>query len=46
MKLLLSLNEEGTSILMVTHSAANAAFSRRIVNLLDGKIVSDKASGH
>jgi putative ABC transport system ATP-binding protein len=45
MKLLLKLNEEGTTILMVTHSAANAAFSSRIVNLLDGKIVSDKASG-
>jgi putative ABC transport system ATP-binding protein len=45
MKLLLKLNEEGTTILMVTHSAANAAFSGRIVSLLDGKIVSDKASG-
>jgi putative ABC transport system ATP-binding protein len=45
MKLLLKLNEEGTSILMVTHSAANAAFSGRIVNLLDGRIVSDKTSG-
>jgi putative ABC transport system ATP-binding protein len=44
MKLLLKLNEEGTTILMVTHSAANAAFSGRIVNLLDGKVVSDKAS--
>jgi hypothetical protein len=30
---------------MVTHSAANAAFSSRIVSLLDGKIVSDKAAG-
>ena len=46
MKLLLKLNEEGTSILMVTHSAANAAFSSRIVNLLDGRIVSDKTAGH
>jgi len=45
MKMLLKLNEEGTSILMVTHSAPNAAYSNRIVNLLDGKIVSDKASG-
>jgi putative ABC transport system ATP-binding protein len=45
MKLLLKLNEEGTTILMVTHSASNAAFSSRIVNLLDGKIVSDKMSG-
>ena len=42
MKMLLKLNEEGTTILMVTHSAANAAFSGRIVNLLDGKIVSEK----
>ena len=46
MKMLLKLNEEGTSILMVTHSAANAAFSGRIVNLLDGRIVSDKTAGH
>ena len=45
MKMLLKLNEEGTSILMVTHSAPNASYSNRIVNLLDGKIVSDKASG-
>ena len=42
MKMLLKLNEEGTTILMVTHSAANAAFSGRIVNLLDGRIVSEK----
>ncbi|MEP7314905.1 MAG: ABC transporter ATP-binding protein [Pseudomonadota bacterium] len=46
MKLLLKLNEEGTSILMVTHSAENAAYSGRVVNLLDGRIVSDKTSGH
>jgi putative ABC transport system ATP-binding protein len=44
--MLLRLNEEGTSILMVTHSASNAAYSGRIVSLLDGKIVSDKAPGH
>jgi putative ABC transport system ATP-binding protein len=45
MKLLLKLNEEGTTILMVTHSAPNAAFSSRIVSLLDGKVVSDKSQG-
>jgi putative ABC transport system ATP-binding protein len=45
MKMLLRLNEEGTSILMVTHSAANAAFSGRVVNLFDGKVVSDKSVG-
>ncbi len=46
MKTLLRLNEEGTTILMVTHSPSNAAFSGRIVNLLDGKIVSDKKAGN
>jgi putative ABC transport system ATP-binding protein len=43
MKMLTKLNSEGTTILMVTHSAANAAVSKRIVSVLDGKIVSDKA---
>jgi putative ABC transport system ATP-binding protein len=43
MKLLLKLNEEGTTILMVTHSAPNAQFSSRIVSLLDGRVVSDKS---
>jgi putative ABC transport system ATP-binding protein len=42
MKLLLKLNQEGTTILMVTHSAPNAAFSKRVVSVLDGRIVSDK----
>jgi putative ABC transport system ATP-binding protein len=45
MKILTKLNDEGTTILMVTHSADNAAYSRRIVNLIDGKIVSDKSAG-
>jgi putative ABC transport system ATP-binding protein len=44
MKILTKLNDEGTTILMVTHSAENAAYSRRIVNLIDGKVVSDKSS--
>jgi len=44
MRMLVKLNEEGTSILMVTHSPTNAAFSSRIVSLLDGKIVADKAT--
>ena len=42
MQILHRLNEEGTSILMVTHSAENAAFSRRVVQMLDGKVVSDR----
>lgn len=41
MKLLLQLNKEGTTILMVTHSPHDASYARRIVNLFDGKIVSE-----
>ncbi|MBN1568162.1 MAG: ABC transporter ATP-binding protein [Acidobacteria bacterium] len=40
MNLLVKLNEEGTTILMVTHSMENAAYSRRIIQLHDGRIVS------
>jgi putative ABC transport system ATP-binding protein len=36
----MKLNDEVTTILMVAHSAANAAFSRRIVSVLNGTIVS------
>ena len=41
MKLLIELNESGTTIIMVTHSPRNAEFGHRIVHLLDGKIVSE-----
>ena len=40
MNMLGSLNEEGTTILMVTHSEEMAKFSSSVVQLLDGKIVS------
>jgi len=39
MKLLKELNEAGTTIIQVTHSEKNAAYGRRIINLLDGWIV-------
>lgn len=39
MELFKELNEEGTTIIQVTHSEKNAAYGRRIVNLLDGWIV-------
>jgi putative ABC transport system ATP-binding protein len=39
MQILLKLHDEGTSILMVTHSAENAAYSQRAIRMLDGKIV-------
>ena len=41
MKLLQELNNEGTTIAMVTHSPYDAGFSHRIVNLFDGKIVTE-----
>ena len=41
MKLLAELNEEGTTIIMVTHSPYDANYSHRIINLFDGKIVTE-----
>ena len=42
MQLLTELNGEGTTILMVSHSHAHAECAHRIVNLLDGAIVTEK----
>jgi putative ABC transport system ATP-binding protein len=44
MELMCELNEAGTTIIMVTHSAHDASYSNRIINLLDGQIVSEKKS--
>ncbi|MEL6252053.1 MAG: ABC transporter ATP-binding protein [Bacteroidota bacterium] len=44
MELLCELNEAGTTIIMVTHSANDASYSSRIVNLLDGQIVSERTA--
>ena len=41
MDLLTELNNEGTTIVMVTHSQKDASCAQRIVNLFDGQIVSD-----
>lgn len=41
MKLLSQLNEEGTTIVMVTHSPYDANYAHRIINLFDGKIVTE-----
>ena len=39
MNMLNTLNEQGTTIMMVTHSPSHADRAHRIVNLLDGRIV-------
>jgi putative ABC transport system ATP-binding protein len=41
MSLLSSLNEAGTTIVMVTHSPAYAEYGRRTINLFDGHIVTE-----
>jgi ABC-type hemin transport system ATPase subunit len=41
MQLLTELNDEGTTIAMVTHSHSHAEYAHRIVNLLDGAIVTE-----
>jgi putative ABC transport system ATP-binding protein len=41
MQLLTQLNNEGTTIVMVTHSHSHAEYAHRIVNLLDGAIVTE-----
>lgn len=42
MKLLYDLNQEGSTIIMVTHSERDAGFSNKIINLFDGKIIAEK----
>ena len=44
MDLLTELNKEGTTIVMVTHSQRDAASAQRIIDLFDGRIVSDVAN--
>ena len=38
-KLLLELNSDGTTIIMVTHSQHDATFAHRIINLFDGQVL-------
>jgi putative ABC transport system ATP-binding protein len=41
MNLLTELNGEGTTIIMVTHSQHDAGYAARIINLFDGKVVTE-----
>ena len=42
MNLLSELNQEGATILMVTHSDRDAGFAHRTINLLDGHVIVEK----
>jgi putative ABC transport system ATP-binding protein len=44
MELFRALNEQGTTIIQVTHSDANAAYGSRTIQLCDGWMVSDTAN--
>ena len=41
MKILVDLNEKGTTIVMVTHSPAYADYANRVMHLFDGHIVTE-----
>lgn len=41
MEILQDLNDEGKTIILVTHEKYTAEHARRIINLIDGKIVND-----
>jgi ABC-type lipoprotein export system ATPase subunit len=44
MELFRDLNQQGTTIVQVTHSEANAAYGNRVIQLRDGWLVSDTAN--
>jgi ABC-type lipoprotein export system ATPase subunit len=41
MELFKQLNNEGVTIIQVTHSEKNAGYGSRVINLLDGRIEND-----
>ncbi len=44
MNLLSELNEEGATIVMVTHSSRDSAYAHRVINLLDGQLVMEQTN--
>lgn len=46
MQMLAELNQEGTTVIMVTHSSACAHYGNRILRLLDGQIVAENVIHH
>tara|TARA_R110002050_G_scaffold128664_3_gene249987 strand:- start:5421 stop:6110 length:690 start_codon:yes stop_codon:yes gene_type:complete len=46
MEMLSRLNDQGTTLIMVTHSSHDASYSQRIVRIMDGQVVSEKKVLH
>jgi len=46
LQLIKKLNEEGNTIVLVTHDNSIAAQAKRIVRISDGKIIEDKKNGY
>ncbi len=44
MNLLSELNQEGTTIIMVTHSDRDAGYAHRVINLFDGQVIMEKVN--
>lgn len=44
MTLLSELNQEGSTILMVTHSERDAGYAHRTINLLDGQVITETSN--
>jgi putative ABC transport system ATP-binding protein len=42
MRMLQTLNGQGSTIVMVTHSAAHADYASRVVNMLDGRVLQER----
>ncbi len=42
MNLLTELNREGTTIVMVTHSMRDSDYAHRVINLFDGKVITEE----
>jgi len=46
MALLVDLNAQGSTIVMVTHEEYIAAHAKRVIHFLDGLVVTDRLNGH
>ncbi|OGJ53371.1 macrolide ABC transporter ATP-binding protein [Candidatus Peregrinibacteria bacterium RIFOXYB2_FULL_41_88] len=46
MKIFKNLNDEGHTVILITHERNVAVQAKRIIEIADGKIISDKHNGH